>query len=155
MLPTLITLVFKYMHHMQCYMFFSLSLPDCCFTHTVKLVHGRARGRNTVHITCSTVCGCPDSSSGQPLRHPLLHDGELHASPAMQPASLPSLRRTSRFLKVKGSLWWVWPHASAAEWKENISEIDRVPALPIRSSFPPGMNIPFYRLTICLTFSWQ
>ncbi|CAG00579.1 unnamed protein product [Tetraodon nigroviridis] len=34
------------------------------------------------------VCGCPDSSSWEPLRHHLLHDGELHASPAMQPDSL-------------------------------------------------------------------
>lgn len=99
MLAALTKLVLQYRHHMQCYIFFSLSfsLPDCCFTHTVKLAHGRARGRNTVHITCSTVCGCPDSSSREPLRHHLLlllHDGELHSSPAMQPASLPSLRRT-------------------------------------------------------------
>ncbi|TWW74790.1 hypothetical protein D4764_14G0007930 [Takifugu flavidus] len=68
--------------------------PDCCFTHTVKLAHGPARGRNAVHITCSAVCGCPDSSSSEPLRHHLLHDGEPNASPAMQPASLRSSTRT-------------------------------------------------------------
>lgn len=72
----------------------SLSAPDCCFTHTVKLAHGPARGRNAVHITCSTVCGCPDSSSSEPLRHHLLHHGEPNASPAMQPASLRSSTRT-------------------------------------------------------------
>lgn len=84
--------------------FLSLSLPDCCFTHTVKLVHGRARGRNTVHITCSTVCGCPDSSSREPLRHHLLHDSRA-ARLTCNAASFP-LKFEENILNIPGFFRW-------------------------------------------------